>query len=229
MQVPETQSSGAPLSRRDREKLYKRSEILLGAQEVFAEKGYAQATLEEIATRAEFGKGTLYNYFPGGKQEILLAIFESLFDQLCNLISSTFAESENRPFREQLFQFFEHTFSFFLKKLDLFVILIREAHRMGSGDDPTPHAFFSKQRNKTIAALSKPIQAAIDRGEIDSVSATFLAHIIMVNVNGCQMTACNIWNDSTSDSPKTSTELAHFLTQLIYDGISNPAAPSQEN
>ena len=70
------QASDQHLSRRDREKLFKRSEILLSAQEVFAEKGFAQATLEEIATRAEFGKGTLYNYFPGGKQEILLAIFE---------------------------------------------------------------------------------------------------------------------------------------------------------
>jgi AcrR family transcriptional regulator len=65
------------LSRRDRERLTRRSEMLSAAQEVIAEKGYGEATLEEIASRAEYGKGTLYNYFPGGKQEILLSIFES--------------------------------------------------------------------------------------------------------------------------------------------------------
>ena len=222
------QASDQHLSRRDREKLFKRSEILLSAQEVFAEKGFAQATLEEVAPRAECGKGTLYNYFPGGKQEILLAIFESLYDQLCDLITRTFQELSDRPFREQLFQFFEHTFSFFLNKLDLFVILIREAHRMGSGDDPAPQLFFLKQRDRTIVALSVPIQAAIDRGEIAPVSASFLAHIILVNVNGCQMKACNIWNRPDSDSPKTSEEMAQFLTQLICDGISNPVATSQD-
>ena len=219
--------SSSPLSRRDREKLYKRSEILLSAQEVFAEKGYAQATLEEIASRAEFGKGTLYNYFPGGKQEILLAIFEVLYDQLCELITSTFSGNEDEPFRDLLFRFFEQMFSFFLLKLDLFVILIREAHRMGGGDDPAPQAFFSKQRNRTIAALSVPIQRAIDRGEIEPVSASFLAHIIMVNVNGCQMTACNIWDNKDPKAPKSSREMAEFLTQLICSGISQSAPLSQ--
>ena len=71
-------------------------------------------------------------------------------------------------------------------------------------------------------------QAAIDRGEIAPVSASFLAHIILVNVNGCQMKARNIWNRPDSDSPKTSEEMAQFLTQLICDGISNPVATSQD-
>jgi AcrR family transcriptional regulator len=214
------QTSDVQLSRREREKLYKRSEILRVAQEVFAEKGYAKATLEEIALRAEFGKGTLYNYFPSGKQEILLSIFESLFDQMCVVIETTFTDNDDRPFRKDLYTFFERTFAFFLEKLDLFVILIREAHRMGGGDDPAPQAFFVKQRNRTVEALAIPIQRAIDRGEINAVSSTFLAHIILVNVNGCQMKACNLWSDQSTDSPESSAEMAEFLTQLICSGIS---------
>ena len=53
--------------------------VLDAARTVFAEKGYADATLEEIAQRAEFGKGTLYNYFEGGKEEILFAVFDDLY------------------------------------------------------------------------------------------------------------------------------------------------------
>ncbi|NNE70602.1 MAG: helix-turn-helix transcriptional regulator, partial [Rhodothermales bacterium] len=48
-------------SRRERERLARRREILDAARTVFAERGFVGATLEEIASRAEFGKGTLYN------------------------------------------------------------------------------------------------------------------------------------------------------------------------
>ena len=45
------------------EKLDKRAMILTAAHEVFFEKGYHNATSEEIAKRAGVGKGTLYQYF----------------------------------------------------------------------------------------------------------------------------------------------------------------------
>ena len=91
------------LSRKDRERLHRRNDILQAAQEVFAEKGYNQATLEQLALKAEFGKGTLYNYFPGGKQEILLSIFEALYDQLCELIAHTFEKKNGHSFRLRRF------------------------------------------------------------------------------------------------------------------------------
>jgi len=220
------QASPEILSRREREKLYKRSEILSAAQQVFAEKGYSQATLEEIAHRAEFGKGTLYNYFPNGKQEILLAIFERLYDQLEDLIETTFDSQANIPFKDQLHTFFEQTFTFFFEKLNLFVILIREAHRISMSEDAQSQEFFIHQRNRTIEALTGPIQRAVDSGEIVSTSPSFLAHLILVNVNGCQMKACKLWSEPNSPVPKSPSEMADFLTQLIYHGVAAPKASS---
>ncbi|MGB1376015.1 MAG: TetR/AcrR family transcriptional regulator, partial [Rhodothermales bacterium] len=100
-----------PLTRRERERLVRRHEMLRAAQEVFAEKGYNSATLEEVATRAEYGKGTLYNYFPGGKQEILLAIVERFHDELCAIIARSFDEAQERPFRTSLEVFFGESFA----------------------------------------------------------------------------------------------------------------------
>lgn len=55
---------GSPrLSRKEREYLRHREEILWAAEEVFSEKGYVSATVEEIAQRAEFAVGTLYRFF----------------------------------------------------------------------------------------------------------------------------------------------------------------------
>lgn len=49
--------------RRERERLARRGAILAAAKEVFFAKGLAAATVDEIAERAELGKGTLYFYF----------------------------------------------------------------------------------------------------------------------------------------------------------------------
>lgn len=51
------------LPRKEREFLRHRREILMAAEEVFSEKGYISATMEEIGQRAEFAVGTLYKFF----------------------------------------------------------------------------------------------------------------------------------------------------------------------
>ena len=50
-------------SRRDRNKDKNRREILAAALEVFAEKGYLQASIQEIADRADFAVSTIYALF----------------------------------------------------------------------------------------------------------------------------------------------------------------------
>jgi len=63
------------LSRKEREKLFKRYEILNSAVKLFAKKGYDGTKLEDIAEAAEFGKGTIYNYFET-KEDIYLEIID---------------------------------------------------------------------------------------------------------------------------------------------------------
>ena len=213
------------LPRRERERLARRAEMLVAAQEVFAEKGYTDATLEEVASRAEYGKGTLYNYFPGGKQEILLAIVEQFHDELCDRISATFGPQPDRPFREALQEFFEHTFQFFLERTELFLTLLREAHRIGFSDAPAPRGFFVRQRARAIDALSIPLEHAMLTGELRPMGARLLAHMILVNLNGAQMRACMAHDDPTCGFPESAKELASLMTSLILDGA-GPARPA---
>jgi TetR/AcrR family transcriptional regulator len=51
------------LSRKERELQFRVNLVLDAAEEVFAESTYAQASVEEIARRAEISVGTLYNLF----------------------------------------------------------------------------------------------------------------------------------------------------------------------
>jgi len=51
------------LSRREREKLRHRRQMLAAALELFSEKGFHNVSMHEIAKKAEFAIGTLYKFF----------------------------------------------------------------------------------------------------------------------------------------------------------------------
>lgn len=57
----------------------KKREIVDAALEIFTTKGLHEATVEEIAKKANMGKGTFYHYFES-KEEIVLEIWDTLFD-----------------------------------------------------------------------------------------------------------------------------------------------------
>lgn len=63
------------LTRKEREKLARREAIIDAALEIVSEKGFEGLTMDELAERAEVGKGTLYLYFKS-KTSIYLALCE---------------------------------------------------------------------------------------------------------------------------------------------------------
>jgi AcrR family transcriptional regulator len=64
-----------PSSRRERHSAERRERLFRAALELFARKGFAETTVEDITNTADLGKGTFFNYFPS-KEHILLAFGE---------------------------------------------------------------------------------------------------------------------------------------------------------
>jgi AcrR family transcriptional regulator len=64
-------------SKREDLRVERRQAILNAAMKVFAQRGYAAATIREIAREADIAQGTIYLYFPS-KREILLAVYRSM-------------------------------------------------------------------------------------------------------------------------------------------------------
>lgn len=64
----------------------KRSLITEAAVEVFAEKGFHQARVSDVARRAGVADGTIYLYFKN-KEDLLLSIFEEKMDGLLSELS----------------------------------------------------------------------------------------------------------------------------------------------
>jgi len=64
------------LSRREREKLWQRREMLSAALDLFSTKGYHNVSIRDIAQKSEFAIGTLYNFFKNKEDLYKSLVFE---------------------------------------------------------------------------------------------------------------------------------------------------------
>ena len=116
-----------PLVRKQRERLARRQEIMRTARQVFAKRGYENATLDEIAERAEFAKGTLYNYFDS-KEVLFGDIIESAMNDVTHLAGETL--TAGGAVRERFHTFALRMMEYYKANEDLLRILIRELNRV---------------------------------------------------------------------------------------------------
>jgi AcrR family transcriptional regulator len=84
--------------RRQRRKEARPSEIVAAATEVFAERGFGAAKLEEVASRAGVAKGTVFVYFPT-KQDLFRAVARSVLSSNLSRLESA-ARDLDRPLSE---------------------------------------------------------------------------------------------------------------------------------
>src|SRR5216110_3333456 len=70
-----------PSDRRQRRSAEIRERLFRAALNLFAKKGFAETTVEDITEAADVGKGTFFNYFPS-KDHILLAFGEMQLGKL---------------------------------------------------------------------------------------------------------------------------------------------------
>jgi len=58
--------------------LLPRDEVVARIQDVFRDRGFDGASLAEISSATGLGKSSLYHYFPGGKDEMAVAVLERI-------------------------------------------------------------------------------------------------------------------------------------------------------
>jgi len=78
------------LSRREREKLRQRYEMLTAALELFSEKGFHNVSMHEIAQKAEFAIGTVYKFFKNKEdlyKSLLISKAQEFHDRLMEVLS----------------------------------------------------------------------------------------------------------------------------------------------
>ncbi len=125
---PEVTEESAPvlLNRKERHKLLRKSEIIRAAEHVFALKGFHKATIQDIATQAQYATGTVYLYFED-KDSLYFSIVEEKIRGLLSILRSKVTQV-NSP-REKIEVFIYESLRFFEKNQDFFRIFVQEENR----------------------------------------------------------------------------------------------------
>lgn len=169
-------ASASRLSRRERELSLRKEIILEAAEEVFAAKGYYEAAVEEIASRAEISVGTLYNLFDN-KEALYLTLIEQRVEDFtrhvarCAEVGTTATEKLDR-FLEGVFVYLEEHQAF----LRLYVMTTHGLPWHVNSD--MGEVLFTKYR-ELLGLVTQICQQGKDEGVVDTAAPLSLALAIL--------------------------------------------------
>lgn len=149
-----------------------RERIIEGALRVFAEKGYHETTMEDVANRLEVSEGTIYLYFKS-KRELFKAISEPGEHLLAEVISSAI-ESEDPV--KSFFDLATNVYEQYEPISGLIVELLAEASRDASLRKILRDDFDTDRETmrKFLVELRKRGKIAVD-ADTDSISVAIVA------------------------------------------------------
>jgi AcrR family transcriptional regulator len=206
-----------PPSRRERRSLELRERLFHSALDLFARKGFAETTVEDITDTADVGKGTFFNYFPS-KDHILLAFGEMQLAKLRDAVEE--ARTSAAPLPQYL-----RSLSARMTQEPMRNPAIVRALLLGYlSSTPVREAMLDMQE-RVLALHSEMIELGQQRGEVrDDLPAAELAQVFRQTIFGTLLmwtlhgdstlqarieSAFNIlWTGLAPRSPSTSTCLA---------------------
>ncbi len=98
MSTTRTRRAPAGRSRREEYSESTRAALVASARELFAGNGYAETSLDAVASAARVTKGALYHHFPGGKKALFTAAFNQLEDDVHDrLLDQQLAHTDATP------------------------------------------------------------------------------------------------------------------------------------
>jgi len=195
------------LARRQRRAARRRAEILDAAARVFSEKGYANATIREIAEDADMAEGTLYNYF-GGKREILLAVAQETEAPM----ESAVLEAGRLEDRAAMIAMFERAFALLDARLPFVRAVLTEAWT----DDDILHDFVAVRLRRILQPLRAFIAERVSSGVFRPIDPMVGARLAMGMFVGLILPSLR--GVEPVPSPEERRRLATTAVDLLLDG-----------
>jgi AcrR family transcriptional regulator len=154
---------------------FRHAEILEAARRVFAEKGFEQASVDEIAHAAGVAKGTVYLYYPS-KRELYWEALKSGLESMCTELESRVHQAGSTEAKIRAFM--SAKMSYFEKHSDFFRIYHSEFAQAALHPTYTHKDFkdyHDRQLGLLAAALQEGIRArAIRKMDVDDAAFAIL-------------------------------------------------------
>ena len=186
----------------------RRDQMIIGAVNLFKEKGFHRTTTREIAKAAGFSIGTLYEYIRS-KEDILYLVVDRMYDQIRDQLLKDL--DNNKGTLECLRQSIAYYFQQMAKMEDEVLVMYQEAKSLTK--DALPYVL-----NKEITMVTmfeEVIQNCVDKGELDlsEKQVKLVAHNIIVQG---QMWAFRRW---ALQKAYTLDEYIEWQIDLLFQGM----------
>jgi AcrR family transcriptional regulator len=114
------------LTRKERDRQLRKTDLLSAAEHLFALKGYDRATMQDIAREAQYATGTAYLYFKD-KESLYFSLLEEKISEMMSIIKEK--TSAVKDVREKLNILIYESLVFFEHDQDFFHIFISETSK----------------------------------------------------------------------------------------------------
>jgi AcrR family transcriptional regulator len=176
----ERRGAAVQAERRQRRREGDRDELLAAAERIFSARGYAGASIREIAAEAGFSVGGVYQFFPG-KRELFAAVIDSVWREY---LAVTRAALALPTFAERLSAFTRASGEFVAARRSFLAIVLAERAAIdGLGDKLLQHR---RARRRQVVELMK---SGLAEGVLRFGNAEFLASAYLGLVTQCQTDA----------------------------------------
>jgi AcrR family transcriptional regulator len=147
----------------------KEETILEAAARVFSGKPFHEVLIDDVATAAGVGKGTIYRYFPT-KEDLYFAALLHSFDELSASLARSLAREESP--RRRLERIAREVLSFSRDRRELFALLLSDERRF-----PRREEEMQKRREEVSRLAQEAILEGIRRREFRGIDARIGAEL----------------------------------------------------
>lgn len=166
-------AGSGPASRKARERLARQNDILHAARELFARNGFHETTLDDIARHAEFGKGTIYNYF-SSKEDLFFTIVGEVLEAIHGIAKSAVGAPEGGA-RDKLTAYARNIVSYCREHSELIRVISREHPHIDSREHKARVAEIRRRNERTLKTLARPIAEDMRAGRLRPLDAEQVA------------------------------------------------------
>jgi AcrR family transcriptional regulator len=199
-------SNQPPSSLRERKKQRMRDDLYAAALELFAERPYAEVTVDDICARAEVARATFFRFF-GSKAGLLMAFNEQLAERASTALDAADAATASSRIRIVVAEVAAAWRNAPPPMRDVFAEFIRIASAADAGHDVQP---------ALLALLAEIVRTGQQSGELtDDLNADLIALLIVATLGACVLK----WFEQPD--PKTLDRTIELTTTVLLTGLTH--------
>jgi len=207
--------------RREKERQARRGEILEAAERIFRRKGFARASMDEIAAEAQFTKRTIYMYFVD-KEDLLYAVALEASKRLFVRQQAILAEEGAGLAKIGRAALAYYEFSRDLP--DLFRLVEEARHLKPRRKDTPGRSAFVRYRSDMFAEYGKALRAGISDGSVRSdIDPELLVYAFVLVLTGFFQALSEAAAAGAFESGADA--FARLTLNLVTDALRPPSHP----